>query len=131
MRPGGDQEPLAAEKAWLSFFRSDADSIGIHKGSQSLVNINAVPFQVFRDAVAFGLHHHAFSIEKILRGDFVLERKVYTVKAALPETRKIKGGFAQGLGGQGSGVGCCSPEFLLFFDQRHLFSKISSLSGPL
>ena len=70
-------------------------------------------------------------VHEIVDGEIFLQRIVDAIEAALLESGKIEGGFAQGLAGDGAGVDAATAHVLGALDDGDALAEVRGLCAAL
>src|SRR6266849_2010965 len=101
------------------------------EGSLATDEFDLVERKIFQDAPAFHVHDFALVVHEIVDGEIFLQRIVDAIEAALLESGKIEGGFAEGLAGNGAGVDATSAHVLGAFDDNDALAEVGGLGAAL
>ena len=101
--------------------------VGVFKSCLTAYEFDLMQREIFENALPFHFDDFAFMVHEVVHGEIFFQRIVNAVKAALLQSRKIEGGFAQRFARDGSGIDATAAGVLGAFDDGDAFAKIGGL----
>src|SRR5882724_8896740 len=103
----------------------------VFKGCLAADKLDFVERKIFQNALPFHVHDFALVVHEVVDGEIFLERIVNAIEAALLESGKVEGGFAQGLAGNGAGVDATAAHVFGALDDGDALAEIRGLGAAL
>ena len=126
----GDEDIFGAHVEDL-LAAGDAQRVGIEERRAAEEHGDSVAAHLAADDIDFGSDYVVGAVKQVGHVDVVLDGVAGAVERALLDAGEMQDGFADGLGGDGSGVNADAADAVGAFDDGDGFAEFSGVEGGL
>ncbi len=114
---GGDEDELALEEEGRVVGGFDLDGVGVHERAVAGEDVHLEDVHAVANFVGLAGGDGVFAKEEVLHTDGALELALEAEESAVVVAGEEEGGFLEGFGGEGAGVGAGAAEAGFLFDE--------------